>query len=242
LSRSRRHAVDLLLTDFDRTLVWLFEDRSRQREACQDVLAVRSRHGIPVPPGPDPAAGDPYDLWADAYRGMMASSSRSKAESLNSTIAARLDVHELGAAASVRLLTGVGRTLRRLRDMRIRVAVVSNNSTDAVWQALKANEMEAFVTTVFGREPDCDLATLKPSPFLLSKALAEFGVAPSRALFAGDSITDMVAGQAADVPTVGILGHSRVGREALLAAGAGQVVDTFAELEPLLADGPANRP
>ena len=60
---------------------------------------------------------------------------------------------------------------------------------------------------------------MKPSPVLLGKALAEFGVAPDRALFAGDSITDMVAGQAADVPTVGVLGHSRVGREALLVEG-----------------------
>jgi phosphoglycolate phosphatase len=224
----------LLLTDFDRTLVRLFEDRSRQREACQDLLAVRARHGIPVPPGPDPAAGDPYDLWADAYRWMLASSSQAEAELLNGAIAACLDVHELGAAASANLLSGVGSTLQRLRELRIGVAVVSNNSADAVWQALKANMMEGFVTMVFGREPGCDLATLKPSPALLVSALSELDVAPERALFAGDSISDMVAGRAAGVPAVGVLGHSRVTREALLAAGAGQVVASFAELEPLL--------
>ena len=241
MRRSRRHGVDLLLTDFDRTLVWLFEDPSRQREACQDLLAVHAERGIPVPPGPDPAGGDPYDLWADAYRWMLASSSRAEADSLDATIAARLDVHELGAAASARLLTGVGSMLRRMRDLRIRVAVVSNNSTGAVWEALKVNEMEGFVTLVLGREPGCDLATLKPSPAMLRSALTELDVAPGMAVFAGDSITDMIAGQAAGVPTVGVLGHSRVTRDALLAAGAGQVVATFADLGPLL-EGTAAEP
>ena len=217
------------------------EDRSRRRAACQELLTIRAEQGIPGPSGPDPAAGDPYDLWADAHRWMMASSP-AEADSLNGTIAARLGEHELAAAESARLLTGVETTLRRLRDLRIEVAIISNNATEAIYRALKANRMEGFVTKVFGREPGCDLAALKPSPTLLCNALSELGVASDRALFAGDSITDMVAGRAAGIPTVGVLGHSRDGREALIAAGAVQVVATFADLGPLLEDGATEPP
>lgn len=237
MAGSRRHGADVLLTDFDRTLLWLFEDRSRRRAACQELLTIRAEQGIPVPSGPDPAAGDPYDLWADAHQWMLASSSPAEAESLNGTIAACLGEHELAAAESARLLTGVETTLRRLKGLEIEIAIVSNNATEAVHRALKANGMEGFVTKAFGREPGCDLAALKPSPTLLCNALNELGVASDRALFAGDSITDMVAGRAAGIPTVGVLGHSRDGREALIAAGAGQVVATFADLGPLLEDG-----
>jgi phosphoglycolate phosphatase-like HAD superfamily hydrolase len=150
LAGSRRQGLDAVLTDFDRTLVWLFEDRCRQREACQDLLAIGADWGVPAPPGPDPVASDPYDLWADADRWVAASASARDAESLNDTIAACLATHELEAAASARLLGGVGMTLWRLRGWRIPVAVVSNNATDAVWQALKANRVEGLVTAVLG--------------------------------------------------------------------------------------------
>jgi phosphoglycolate phosphatase-like HAD superfamily hydrolase len=242
LAGSRRQRVDAVLTDFDRTLVWLFEDRRRQWEACQDLLAIRADWGVPAPPGPDPADSDPYDLWADAYRWLVASAPARDAESLNDRIAACLAAHEVEAAASVGLLAGVGTTLRRLREQGIPVAVVSNNPTDAVWQALKANQVEGLVPAVLGREPGGDLKRLKPSPAMLRQALSMLDRAPERAVFAGDSVTDMAAAQAAGVPAVGVLGHSRARRSQLTAAGARWVVPGFADLEALLGDAGSGSP
>jgi HAD superfamily hydrolase (TIGR01509 family) len=231
LSRSRRH-VDALLTDFDRTLVWLFEDQERRREACEDVLAVWAASGFPAPGG-DAAAGDPYDLWAESHRRMLRSPP-AEAEALDNAIAACLAAHELRAAGSATLLDGVEATLEQLQGLGIPVAVVSNNATEAVWQALKVSKVEGLVTGVIGREPGCNLRELKPSPVLLHNALAMLDRPPERVLFVGDSVNDMVAGRAAGVPTVAVLRHSRAWPRELAAAGAKALLAEFADLGSLL--------
>jgi phosphoglycolate phosphatase len=232
LGWSRRHSVDALLTDFDRTLVWLFEDQLQQREASEDLLAICAARGVPA--SIRDAAGDPYDLWTEAYRWMLVSSEPAEAEALNHTIAWRLAAHELRAAGSAKLMDGVEATLERLHTLGIPVAVVSNNATEAVWRGLKTSNIEGLVTGVLGREPGCNLHELKPSPVMLHDALAMLDCAPERTLFAGDSVTDMAAGRAAGIPTVGVLRHSRARRPDLAAAGAKWVLAEFGDLRSLL--------
>jgi HAD superfamily hydrolase (TIGR01662 family) len=228
---SRRHGVDALLTDFDRTLVWLFEDQLQQQEACEDVLAICAARGVPV--SIREAGGDPYDLWTEAYRWMLAASGPAEADGLDHTIASCLAAHELRAAGSAKLVEGVEATLKRLHALGIPVAVVSNNATEAVWQGLKAGRVEGLVTVVLGREPDGNLHELKPSPVLLRNALAMLDCAPERALFVGDSVTDMVAGRVAGMTTLAVHRHSRAMEPDLKAAGARQVLAAFADLGSL---------
>lgn len=69
----------------------------------------------------------------------------------------------------------------------------------------------------------------KPHPAMLEAALAEAGVAPSRAVMVGDTSYDMAMAVAAGVAGVGVSwGHHPA--PALHAAGAVRVVDSFAAL------------
>ena len=225
--------VDALLTDLDRTLLWLFKEPAREREAYGDILQMCSARGVPVALR-SAADCDPYDLWADSYRWALANTPPSRAEALNGAIAARLVAHEVSAAAEARLFEGVWDALEQLSAHQIPVAVVSNNAADAVWLALKANQAEGFVACVLGREPSHRLGDLKPSPVLLTQALDEVGCPPERAIFVGDSTTDMRAGRAAGVRSIGLRRHSRTSGSALTAAGAAHVLDDFADLRAFL--------
>jgi phosphoglycolate phosphatase-like HAD superfamily hydrolase len=229
----RRGFVDALLTDFDRTLVWLFEDRARQREAHDDLWAVCAAHGVPWAVR-EAAGPDQYDLWAEAYQWMAEHTHPNEAETLDQVIASRLTLHEVDAARFVELFDGIAEILERLNGLGIPVAIVSGNATDAVWQGLKANGIEGLVVAVIGREPDFRRPDLKPSPVPLYRALAELQCGADQALYVGDDVSDMLAGRRAHVRTVGLLGHSRASAPALSAAGAECVLATFADLGSLL--------
>jgi phosphoglycolate phosphatase-like HAD superfamily hydrolase len=221
--------IDVLLTDFDRTLVWLFQDSTRQRDAYQDIRAVCTAWGVPVAIGAQ-AGRDPYDLWTCSYRWALANAQPPEAEALNEAIASHLSPHEISAAADAILFEGVWDVLEHLSARDIPVAVVSNNAAEAVSQALKANQAEGLVACVLGRDPSRRLRDLKPSPVLLKQALQELSRTTDSALFVGDSITDMLAGRAAGVRSIGVQRHSRASEPDLTAAGATHLLDGFAEL------------
>jgi phosphoglycolate phosphatase len=225
-------SLDALLTDFDRTLVWLFEDRAREQEAHRDVWTLCNTWGV---------AGtvrliagiDPYNLWTTAYR-WLARLRPKDAETLNEAIASCLTAHELSAAGDVPLLEGVRDVLEQLDMLGIPVAVVSNNAAEAVWQALKANHVEGLVSHVLGREPGRRLSDLKPSPALLQEALTRLSCDAERALYIGDSISDIDAGRAAGMPTAAVRRLSQSSDAELTSAGADRLLTGFRDLASLL--------
>jgi HAD superfamily hydrolase (TIGR01662 family) len=81
------------------------------------------------------------------------------------------------------------------------VTIVSNNSSQAVRAFLAAHSLGSYVTTVCSREqPDPSL--LKPSPFLLLRAMEKLNATPRECVMVGDSITDLHAAQAAGVDVI----------------------------------------
>lgn len=86
-----------------------------------------------------------------------------------------------------RLYPGVRLTLAALRDRGTRLAIVTNKETRYTDRVLDAHGLrEAFDHVVCGDT----LATRKPDPAGVLACLREFGVAPARALFVGDSAID----------------------------------------------------
>ena len=84
-----------------------------------------------------------------------------------------------------------------------RVGVVSNNSTDAVVAFLRRYGLVHEVGPVVGRayaRPDL----MKPNPWSLMRALGEMNCPPGRAVFIGDSLTDIQAAHSAGVPCVAV--------------------------------------
>lgn len=117
-------------------------------------------------------------------------------------------------------------TLIRQRDLP--AAVVSNNSEEAVKTFLNRYNWTAHVDT-FSCRDEHNAAHMKPSLLLLKQALSALGLEPSKAVFIGDSVSDVQAATAAGVRILGLAKNPRRGQE-LIDAGAAAVAslaDTF---------------
>ncbi|GGM51023.1 HAD family hydrolase [Dactylosporangium sucinum] len=136
---------------------------------------------------------------------------------------------EVIAAATARPTAGVDAVLRAARGTGRRVAIVSNNAAEAVHAYLNRHALDEHVDLVVGRYDGMDPRQLKPDDHLVRLALRSLAVAPEAALFVGDSTTDIEAGHAAAVPTIGYANKPGK-RERLSAAGADAVIDSMAEL------------
>ena len=94
---------------------------------------------------------------------------------------------------------GVIDTIRALRDEGHALAVVTSKLSRGARKSLEYIGIADCFDVVVGLE---STATHKPGPEPVRYALAQLGgIAPSRALFVGDSTHDMHAGRAADVTT-----------------------------------------
>jgi phosphoglycolate phosphatase-like HAD superfamily hydrolase len=133
-----------------------------------------------------------------------------------------IERHELAGVEAVAPAPGALEMLRALRVAGAKVAVVTSNSSRTVTAWLRAQkllEVAGLVDVIVGR--DSGLA-LKPSPAMVERALADCGVAPADAAFAGDSEADFHAARAAAVRFYGVNAQAE-GRDRLSALGASPV-------------------
>lgn len=101
-----------------------------------------------------------------------------------------------------------------LKERNIKMAVTTRNCMDAI--ALVFRDLPEYIGAVITRD---DTDKVKPHPAQLQKALARLRVPPEKALMVGDHPTDVMAGKAYGVKTVGVLtGTTR--KEAFEEAGA----------------------
>jgi phosphoglycolate phosphatase len=85
----------------------------------------------------------------------------------------------------------------------------------------------------FATRQTADLHPSKPSPDMLDAALVETGTVPGDAVMVGDTTYDIEMAQNAGVPAIGVSwGHHT--SEALRAAGAVEVIASFAALVPAI--------
>ena len=244
--------VKVVLTDFERTLVRLFEDRRVEQEFFDEVWDLCARRGVPT--RVRKAAGEsPYSLWMQAHRWMTAPWSkqllrRKKHRDRRAKVTYHLDPlhaeityhlvskiaikYEMDAAESIELFEDVEPVLERWKSAGITVVVVSNNATKAVERVLENNDAEHLVDLVVGREYQHEMVgNLKPKPLLLKKALEISKCSADTALLVGDSVDDMRAGQAAKIGfSVGLLQHSTASEQQLRDAGARLVLSRFGDL------------
>jgi phosphoglycolate phosphatase len=140
---------------------------------------------------------------------------------------------EVKAAASARPTAGMPELLQAVRDSGRRIAIVSNNSIDAVRAYLDRRELSGEFDHVIARDDGLDPRQLKPSAHLVNRALEAFDASRSTTTLFGDSASDIEAGLAAGVSTIGFANRP-ANRQTLGEAGAEVVVDTLAELTEAL--------
>ena len=108
------------------------------------------------------------------------------------------------------------------------VAVVSNNSSRAVHTYLARHGLDHRINLVVART-NHDPALLKPSPHLITQAAHALNAEPGECTLVGDSVTDVQAARLASVQSIGYA-NKPGRRERLIAAGAGAIINSLADL------------
>lgn len=218
--------ASVVIADFDRTLVRLFDD-SELCDVHDALVAYYQSVDIAIPSSS--VSQDPYALrwavflWATEHLPQKA------AHDVDRQASRILAQYELRAARAASLLPGIDGALRTCKDAGVVLAVVSSNSRLAVDEALRRTGSRDYFEVVLGREPPTLMSDLKPEPDLVHAALARTGSEPGQALIVGDSTDDMKAGRAAGVTALGVrTGVASDGE--LTAAGGIAVIDSFADL------------
>jgi phosphoglycolate phosphatase len=123
------------------------------------------------------------------------------------------------------------------------VAVVSNNSAQAVRQYLTRHNLDQRIPVVVARTGP-DTGRLKPSPHFIEAAAAGLGAAPADCAVVGDSPADIRAARAAGAGAIGYAAAPS-DRARLAAAGADAIISSLADLALGLRatqPGPETRP
>lgn len=113
------------------------------------------------------------------------------------------------------------------------LAIVSNNSREAVASYLRQHGLTSRFAALTGRLSHELPSLLKPHPHLLQLALAEAQVEPHHAVFVGDSVTDILAAKAASVVSIGFRPYHHNMND-LVRAGANATVDSLHQLAAAL--------
>jgi phosphoglycolate phosphatase len=109
---------------------------------------------------------------------------------------------QVAAVASAVPTSGAAETIQACHDTGRPVAIVSNNSDDAVHAYLTTHHLAGQIDYISARTP-ADIARLKPHPHLIIQATHALGAEPATCALIGDSLTDIRAARAAAVPAIG---------------------------------------
>jgi phosphoglycolate phosphatase len=179
-----------IVFDLDGTLVDTAPDLTN---ALNDVL---SRRGLsPVPPA---AVREAVGRGA---RVMIEEALRltNAAGDVDQMLTEFLVHYEANIAAESRPFPGAVAALERLSLASATLAVCTNKRERLTRMLLQALDLEDYFSAVAGRDT---LGVSKPDPGHLTGVIARAGGSPSRAVMVGDSGVDIMAAQAASVPSI----------------------------------------
>jgi phosphoglycolate phosphatase len=131
----------------------------------------------------------------------------------------RLKYLELDASAGKDVYPYTRTVLAGLQEKNIKTAIITRTCRDVLKQVFP--DMNRYIDTAVTRE---DIREVKPDPAHVREALRLLDVAPEEAMMVGDHPTDIQAGNALDVKTVGVL-SGRTGKEAFQEAHATYILD-----------------
>ncbi|MFD5175426.1 HAD family hydrolase [Nocardia sp. NPDC058379] len=177
-----------LLLDFDGPICSVFSGISSRRVAEQLGAAM----GIALPPNLG-ATSDPFELLDYAAQISPEIAIATEAE------LTRLEVEAVALASPTPHAHNVIREASARRSGS--VAIVSNNSAEAIDAYLRTYHLRRDVAGIFARTSST--TRLKPSPYLLDFALMDLRVDAGKATFTGDSVTDLQAAASAGIPAIG---------------------------------------
>jgi phosphoglycolate phosphatase-like HAD superfamily hydrolase len=201
-----------VLLDFDGPICRLFA-KVRAADVAADLRRYLEQHGAPVP---DDGTGDPLAVLRMSA-GLDAD--------IRAELHAELVRAEVRAASTAAPTPDADAVIRGITKSDRKLAIVSNNSLQAVREYLATHRLELCVSAIAARTSG-DPTLMKPNPYLLEAALFDLDVPASAAVFIGDSATDVEASVMAGVPCIGYA--NKPGKaEHLAAVGAIEVIDSM---------------
>jgi phosphoglycolate phosphatase len=209
-------SADAVLLDFDGPICSVFAGLDAHVASQRATEALR-REGHEIPPR-WPHARDPHAL----LRQIAESLPPAAVLTADRTIAAVEEEAVLSATTTAGLQALLSAVEARPW------AIVSNNSTSCIDRWITDRDLSPPPSAVVGRvigRPQL----MKPNPYVLSVALASLGVPATSAILVGDSVSDMEAARAAEVPAVGYA-NKRGKRQRLLTAGADAIIEDLVDL------------
>jgi len=144
---------------------------------------------------------------------------------------ARLQEMEVEGARGKEVYPYTRSVLGTLRGQGLRIGVITRNCTEGVAKVFP--DAAAYVDALATRD---DVREVKPKPGHLKAILAALGVEARQALVVGDHPTDMLAGKALGLRTVGVLA-GKASRADLERAGADHVVADIRAVPDIVCSG-----
>ncbi|HEX8760312.1 MAG TPA: HAD family phosphatase [Pseudonocardiaceae bacterium] len=180
-----------VLLDFDGPICSVFAGITSTAVASR-LSKVLTGAGI-TPPAEITGTDDPFDILRYTL---------AHAPELTTTVETAFRAEEVAAATTAAPTPGAAQTIQACHDTGRTVAIVSNNSDDAVRTYLTTHNLSGHINYISARTP-ADITRLKPHPHLVIQAAQALDAAPPTCVLIGDSITDVQAAQAAGVPAIG---------------------------------------
>ncbi|SCL39237.1 haloacid dehalogenase superfamily, subfamily IA, variant 3 with third motif having DD or ED/haloacid dehalogenase superfamily, subfamily IA, variant 1 with third motif having Dx(3-4)D or Dx(3-4)E [Micromonospora pallida] len=218
--------IGAILLDFDGPVCSIFANYPAPKVAAELVDVLR-RRGVDVPPD---LASEPDPLEVLRRTGATGDQDATRA------------VEDALCAAERRAVetaepTPYGReVIVAARQAGVPVAVVSNNSADAVTAYLTAHRLAGYVSPVVGRvyaKP----ARMKPHPEPVLDAVRALGAIPSDCVLIGDSLSDIEGARAAGASVIGYANRPSK-EDAFRMAGADAVITCMGMVAEALMERP----
>ncbi|MFC4146817.1 HAD family hydrolase [Micromonospora mangrovi] len=204
--------VRAVLLDFDGPVCSIFAGHPAPQVAGELVNVLR-RRGVDVPPGLA-SEQDPLEV----LRRTGATGNQGDTRAIEDALCAA----ERQAAETAQPTPYGREVIVAAWQLGVAVAVVSNNSADAVTAYLKKHRLAAYISPIVGR-PYAEPTRMKPNPEPVLNAVRALSAAPGQCVLIGDSLSDIEAGQAAGVQVIGYANRAAK-VAAFRAAGATQVI------------------
>jgi HAD superfamily hydrolase (TIGR01509 family) len=184
--------AEALFLDFDGPVCNVFAGLPASVVADQ-LCVVLADGGYGDPPPEIAKSTDPFDVlkYADTL-----------GETEACYVNAAFTAHEVEAITTAEPTPGAHDLICAWSQTGRPLAIVSNNSEIAIRSYLNRQGLERYVTDVSARTGP-DPSELKPNPYLLNEALGVLNIRAGAAIFIGDSVADIEAGQSAGAITIG---------------------------------------
>lgn len=223
--RSRSLTVDAVLFDMDGTLV------DTAPEIAQAVNLMLREFTLPALGEAEVARMIGRGAPTLIERVLQATGGLEDYETRLCALASYEAYYEQLLGSRTRLYPHVARTLNELRRMGLKLGVVTNKSQRFATALLQQFGLSDAFDLVVGGDT---LEARKPSPVPLQHACHALGIAPSQALYVGDSVNDVEAATAAGMRVVCVPYGYNEGKPVRELAATG-FIDTLADLTMLIA-------